>query len=237
MRKSKIVNYLARTHSLKSYLEIATPYSGFKFGQIDRQLFDQVERALYRCPADYGDGHEISYRIETDNCRDALSALKSAATTYDLIFIDPWHLYDESLYLISEAFDLLSKRGFMVVHDCNPPRVEMAQPESRDGGWCGLTYLAFLDFVLADDRRAYETVDSDFGCGVIRKSARRTLSQQFPFVSIANYLANTRQRRKAAQWRQRPFDDPDQTYAYFAKSRRRYLNLVSPTVFTQRPLR
>lgn len=46
--------------------------------------------------------------------------------------------------ILRYAFDLLSDRGTIVVHDCNPPDPELASPMRTPGSyaWCGLTPLA-----------------------------------------------------------------------------------------------
>lgn len=56
----------------------------------------------------------------------------------------------------------------MVVHDCSPPRRELTGP-FRPGAWMGLTYCAYIDFVLSHPDLVYYTVEIDCGCGVIRK--------------------------------------------------------------------
>lgn len=57
----------------------------------------------------------------------------------------------------------------MVVHDCSPPDEALTSPDFVPGEWCGVTYRAYLDFVLARRDLRYLTVDTDYGCGVVRK--------------------------------------------------------------------
>ena len=45
----------------------------------------------------------------------------------------------------------------------------MASPTPIGGEWCGVSYKAFLDFVLSRNDLDYCTVDIDYGCGVIFK--------------------------------------------------------------------
>jgi hypothetical protein len=59
-----------------------------------------------------------------------------------------------------------------VVHDCRPPREEIAGPEYIPGEWCGVTYKAYVDLVVAGNL-SYLTVDTDCGCGVIFPGKRR----------------------------------------------------------------
>ena len=43
----------------------------------------------------------------------------------------------------------------------------VASPSPIAGEWCGVSYKAFLDFVLDRNDLDYCTVDIDYGCGVI----------------------------------------------------------------------
>ncbi len=52
---------------------------------------------------------------------------------------------------------------------CLPEDPGIATPRFKDGSWCGVTYRAYLDFVLNRDDLTYFTVDTDYGCGVIQK--------------------------------------------------------------------
>ena len=69
---------------------------------------------------------------------------------------------------------LVEPGGFLVVHDCLPANRAMAAPEYATGEWCGVTYKAYLDFVC-NRKLDYRTVDTDYGCGVIRKPAPRDI--------------------------------------------------------------
>ena len=55
------------------------------------------------------------------------------------------------------------------MHDCLPPRSEIAVPNYIQGEWCGVSYQAYVDFISQRHDLAVYTVDTDYGCGVIRK--------------------------------------------------------------------
>ena len=66
----------------------------------------------------------------------------------DIVFVDPWHTYDDSLRVLRLAYDMLTPGGYLVVHACNPdqPEYTVSLPESCHACWCGETWRAFLDF-------------------------------------------------------------------------------------------
>ena len=50
--------------------------------------------------------------------------------------------------------------------------------------WCGVTYKAFLDFVLKRGLN-YLTVDTDYGCGIITKAEGILGPQALPPAHLA----------------------------------------------------
>ena len=167
---------------MKRYLEIVTPPTGLQFTKINTSHLEVCDRLVYRCPSDFNDGSVVTYRVEDDGIGDALEIIKKTVSRYDIIFVDPYHTYESSWQSIASAFKILAPQGFVVIHDCNPTAIGIAGPEFKPGEWCGVTYLAYLDFVLADVRRSYLTVDTDYGVGVIRKKPRRLFSTNWPFI-------------------------------------------------------
>jgi hypothetical protein len=124
---------------------------------------------MYRCPADFSDGMPIDFRIRSHQLTDCVQGLISEQRQYDVILLEPWHEYEESCEALAAALRLISEGGTIVVHDCLPPARDYATVRYEGGAWCGVTYKAFVDFVHARNDVAYLTVDTDFGCGIIRK--------------------------------------------------------------------
>ena len=44
-------------------------------------------------------------------------------------------------------------------------------PKYIPGEWCGVSYQPYVDFISQRNDLAVYTVDTDYGCGVIRKLA------------------------------------------------------------------
>jgi hypothetical protein len=81
----------------------------------------------------------------------------------------------------------------VVVHDCLPPDRAAANPAFFHGEWCGVTYKAYIDFVLGNPDLDYFTVDADYGCGVILKPMGTG-------AKIKNWLRARRARGLKGEW-------------------------------------
>lgn len=209
MRKYEIVNALIAANAYTRYLEICTPIAGQRFSRIDRGRLRCRHRLMYRCPPNFQDGSEITFR-SADN---RISHLLDPALPYDLIFIDAHHTLDCSLRDLQTALEMLSPEGAIVVHDCSPNSKAVATPWFHPGSWCGVTYCAYVDFVFSHPNLAYYTVDTDFGCGVIK---RASTSHALP--SNSNELIHL--------WHLERTRQPDM-FDFFRQHRQALLHLIS----------
>jgi hypothetical protein len=216
--KARLCGLLSIKFNLKRYLEITTTTTGFKYPEIAKLEFQNRKRLVYRLNTEMSDGLPVDYSTEGDDITQCFDILQRDGHSFDLIFVDPHHTYECSYRDISEAFNLLEPGGAMVVHDCRPPSEETATPEFKPGSWCGVTYKAFVDFVLANPRLHYFTFNVDFGCGVILKP--KTIAQRFK--------CRTRAKRDQAlkrQWK-RNSQDPKEAYRNFKANEFALLRLV-----------
>lgn len=165
MKKYHIVNALIARHGYRRYLEICTPITGGQFSRINRAPLQSCHRLMYRCAADFEDDFEITFR----NPDEEILCGPDPATPYDIVFVDPYHTSSCSTRDLNLALDLVRPGGMIVAHDCSPPDKEMCGPEFHGGCWCGVTYGAYVEFVLRHRELVYCTVDTDFGCGVVQK--------------------------------------------------------------------
>jgi hypothetical protein len=127
---------------------------------------------MYRCPDDFDDGMGIDFRsvdLEIAGCIKQIGQLR-----FDVILLDAHHAYETSLRDLTFARDLLTDHGTIVVHDCDPPSEKVARPDFIVTSWAGVTYKAYLDFVMKCNDLAYFTIDTDWGCGIIRKKSALT---------------------------------------------------------------
>jgi hypothetical protein len=172
--KTDIVGFLADLRGYRRYLELATTTTGHEFGKIDRSRFPICHRLLYRCPDGFDDGLNIDFRSSGPDTAECIAAIKACGLTYDAILVDPYHDYASSRRDIEDAAGLLAPGGTIVVHDCLPPLGDdkLVSPIYVPGNWCGVTFMAYIDFVIRTTDIDYATVDTDLGCGIIQKSAR-----------------------------------------------------------------
>lgn len=176
MTKVEIIRRLSDINGYRRYLEIVTPTTGVAYANVDRSRFETCHRLMYRCAESFDDGMPIDFRSADLDISSCIGEIKNRNLLYDVMLVDPWHEYETSLRDLREAFDLLRVGGSIVVHDCLPPEEQFITPNFIPGGWGGLTFKAYLDFVLTQNDLEYFTVDTDWGCGVIRK-----LEGQMPF--------------------------------------------------------
>jgi hypothetical protein len=170
--KTDIIHFLADLHGYRRYLEISTATTGNKFGQIDQSRFTTCHRLLYRCPSSFDDGQKINFRTSGPDTAEWIATIKSLGLTYDVILVDSYHAYASSYRDIEDAFSLIAPRGAVVVHDCLPPlgNENIITPAPVIEAWCGVTFMAYVDFVTRTAGIDYTTIDTDYGCGIIQRS-------------------------------------------------------------------
>lgn len=227
--KADIVQRLAQAHGYRRYLEITTTTTGFRFDAARAFGFDVCQRLVYRCPPEFDDGQPIDFRTDGEDTSECVTRIRAECRPFDVMLVDPHHTYGCSMRDLTDAFSLLRVGGTLVVHDCNPPDRRHATPHFIQGAWCGVTYKAFLDFVFRNDAIDYFTVDTDYGCGVIRKRSYVGMVRR----RLHRIVSGPVHRRIEAEW-MRVGDDFDAAYRVFATHRSRLLNLMSVDAFDRR---
>jgi Methyltransferase domain len=172
--KTDIIHFLAGVRGYRRYLEIATATTGNKFGEIDQSRFTTCHRLMYRCPSSFDDGQKINFRTSGPDTAEWIATIKSLRLTYDIILVDSYHEYASSYRDIKDAFGLIAPGGAVVVHDCLPPlgNENIITPTPVIEAWCGVTFMAYVDFVTQTAGLDYTTVEADFGCGIVQKSTQ-----------------------------------------------------------------
>jgi len=211
--KTDIIKYLSKLRNYRSYLEICTPTTGNLFAKINQPNFDICHRLMYRCPRDFSDGLNIDFRSPSSDIAQCIAEIRCSSLRYDIVLVDPWHEYETSLRDIELAFSLLTDFGSIVIHDCDPPTDDLISPQVSPGSWCGVTFIAYLDFLAQSSGLRYCTVDTDFGCGIIQKSCNalnKALTDTFVFKE---------------EWK-RVRENPYQAFHFMKKFRHSFLKLV-----------
>jgi hypothetical protein len=217
--KTDLIHLISKRLKLRNYLELCTPTAGRRYGEMDRARFRTARRLMYMCPADFGDGVPIDFKIADFDIDNAITELKLSSNKVDICLVDALHTYDFTSRDLTCAYELLANGGVLVVHDCSPMTEAEASPIFAPYGWCGESYRSFLDFVLSRDDLDYCTVDIDFGCGIIFKN--RAVDMVEP---VAPSLV--------AEWFEM-HKDPQLALRFFFKNRAKLLRLISGKNFVR----
>jgi len=223
LKKYEIVHALAKKYNYQSYLEICTPTTGNYFCKIDQSKFKKTLRLMYNCSAEFDDGLPIDYRLSGLDISSIIKATTENKLSIDVCLVDSWHTYDNSFRDLRYAYDLLTDGGAMVVHDCLPTSLEFASPNFKLGPWTGVSYKAYVDFLLANKLSDYFTVDTDYGCGIIYKERLQPFADEHKQhsalkIQICEQLAKTN-------------GDYDRVYQIITENRAQLLNLISVNQF------
>ena len=212
LQKYDMINALAKKNGYRSYLEICTTTTGGRFWKIDRKQLRICHRLLYRCPEQFADGDEITYRSASESIENLLPS----GPWYDIVFVDPWHSFECSMRDLQAGLSVLREDGVMIVHDCCPASKEWASLQPVKGCWCGVTYCAYIELLLSRRDLTYYTVDTDYGCGVIKKKPREGAPK--PEHGVTDELAE--------RWRNQRSQNADM-FELFCNHKRELLNLIS----------
>jgi hypothetical protein len=227
--KVDLINELSAIYGYRKYLEICTPTTGGMYSGIDRARFSTCHRLMYRCPAEFNDGLPIDFRSSNLDISDCVKTIRARELKYDVILVDPFHEYEPSARDLREAVDLLNPAGTIIVHDCFPRDAAIAGPEYIVGAWCGVTYKAYLDFLLASNSLLFCTVDTDYGCGVIRRNVSLSAFQRIA-RRASRMMTRDDRRRVVEQW-MRAGNDYDATFRLLQACSKPLLNLVTVDEF------
>jgi len=231
--KTDIIHLLAKQRRYEHYLEVCTTTTGNCFGTIDRSLFLTRCRLMYNCPGHFDDGLPIDYRRDDFDIAAPLDELRLSRPRFDICLVDSYHTYACSIRDLVEAYILLADGGALVVHDCLPPSVEVASPTWIPGEWCGVSYKAFLDFVVRRNDIDYYTVDTDYGCGVIVKNRHLSARAARLLQRVHRRVSRDTRGKVITGWLEIG-DDFSRAFDYFNAHKVTLLQLISVEQFLER---
>jgi Methyltransferase domain len=167
--KMEIVNILAGFHGYTSYLEICTPTTAGIFSLLDTARFTKIHRLVYDANDRFDDGGPVELRSPTLDIEPCIAELDRRSARYDIVLVDPYHDYEHSRRDLALARRFLNDNGLVVIHDVLPPsNGRFINPTFVPDAWCGLTFIAYVDFLLKENPDFF-TVECDYGCGIIGK--------------------------------------------------------------------
>jgi len=223
--KMDLIHVISKRLGLVNYLELCTHSTGLHYAEIDRSRFHTARRLMYNCPENFDDGLPIDFKVADFEIGPAISKLKRDVNKIDVCLVDGWHTYDCAIRDLTCTYELLADGGVLVVHDCLPPTELSASPIRQPSSWCGVSYKAYLDFVLVRGDLDYCTVDVDFGCGIIFKN-RTTNFMEDVFSSI-------HRPKLVTDWFSVHHDDQT-AFQFFKQNHVELLRLISAKNFVHR---
>jgi Methyltransferase domain len=125
---------------------------------------------------------------------DEYFAVLDPGAAFDVVFVDGHHTYEQSLRDVENALAHLSRDGVVLVHDCNPPTAASAMRDPGEaarlpGGdcWCGDVWKTIVRLRATRPDLDVETLDTEFGVGVISRGRSKPLGLDGAAVAALSY--------------------------------------------------
>jgi len=151
-----VINYLVKKNNYKSYLEI-----GCNKDDLFSKVF--IEKKVGVDPNEGGNVRLTSdsfFNINTD--------------TFDIIFIDGLHIYEQVKRDILNSINILNDKGIILVHDCLPNKIWEQNVPRMNGAWSGDVWKSIVDLRRNKNLDIY-TLVADRGIGVILNRSNKNL--------------------------------------------------------------
>lgn len=176
--RTDIINYLILGNDYKSYLEIGV-----------RNPNDNFNRVI--CESKIGVDPDVNAGATYKITSDEFFLLNK--NKFDIVFIDGLHLKDQVLKDIANSLNSLNDGGTIVCHDCLP-NFEYEQIEHYDGvsSWTGTVWKAIATLRMTREDLFIKVVDTDFGCGIIKKGNQTLYPKVIPEEMNWEYFLKNR---------------------------------------------
>lgn len=163
MTRTEIINGLIEKNKYTSYLEIGvnTPSQpGYNWVGIKIPVKHGVDPNV-----------ETTYKMTSDEFFDNHISQK-----YDIVFVDGLHLHEQVYRDIVNSLNNINENGTIVVHDCNPITEITQRRERASDAWHGDVWKAIVQLRMENPNIEINTVNTDEGCGIIRKGIQELLN-------------------------------------------------------------
>ena len=192
MKRTDVINALIKKYGYKSYLEVGT--------QDPTSNFDLIN-AEYKVSIDPFPRGEVTFVGTSDEYFESIDD----SSKFDIVFIDGLHHSDQVLKDIENSFNHLSENGTIVCHDCLPTTEDMQARDDHGREWTGDVWKAIAELRVERIDLDIKVVDTDYGCGIIRRGTN------IPYETTANY----------------------KSYYHYSTNKRNMLNVISAEQFIQ----
>ena len=149
-----IINKLINSKKFKSYLEIGCQ-SDVNFSKI------KIENKVGVDPQSGGTLRMTSDEFFSQN-----------KDTFDLIFVDGLHIYEQVLKDIDNSLNVLNENGVILLHDCLPAKIWHQTIPQTHSSWNGDVWKSIVQSRTREDIDTY-TIKADQGLGLILKRTNR----------------------------------------------------------------
>lgn len=162
----RLCHHICETQPVRNVLFIRSVITGHFFDTILLPEPIRVERICHRPERFRSMNFPHIPHIEDDPSV-RLEGWIEDGRRFDLICVDPFHAFKDSLSYLRWGVRLLSDNGLILCHDCAPPSVTLATPHYRGGEWCGETYAAFIRTAHENPEMPSGVIDHDYGIGCL----------------------------------------------------------------------
>ena len=174
MKRTDIINSLIQKFNYKSYLEVGTQDPTSNFDKINAEHKVSIDPFPRGIVTFVGTSDEYFESISDD-------------TKFDIIFIDGLHHNDQVLKDIENSLNHLSHNGTIVCHDCLPTTEKMQERNDHGGEWTGDVWKAIAELRVERNDLDIKVVDTDYGCGIIRKGESQTYTPSSEYQTYEYY--------------------------------------------------
>jgi hypothetical protein len=191
MNRLDVLNLIISRINAKKYLEIGVEKGKIflkinvkKKLAVDPKLQIPLKKRVLACIKDYHNIFNEYYEMTSDNFFDSCDNRLRTLSGIDVIFIDGLHAYEQSYRDVLNSLKHLSKKGVIVMHDCNPSTESQANTEcptqntseDKSGSfWCGDVWKTIVRLRSEQNDLNIFVLNCDFGIGVISKGKNEVL--------------------------------------------------------------
>ena len=171
--RTDLINKIIQKLKYETYLEIGV-YEGDNFNKI------QIKSKFGVDPNCGIDG--VIRKFSQD-------FFKSNDKTFDIIFVDGDHQYNQVKQDVENSLKCISENGMVIMHDTCPPTLGHCG-RYRKGEWCGDAYKVAIEYNNSKDHSVI-TWNKDFGVTIITKDTMEAKQFGFSFSDLTrnNYEA------------------------------------------------
>ena len=178
------VKYPERYDIIKKIIEKKKYSSYLEIGCFEDETFNKINIDK-KVGVDPNSGGNV--RLTSDNF------FKINKDTFDIIFIDGLHTFEQVKKDITNSLNILNKNGVLLLHDCLPQKIrDQASPRAHEH-WNGDVWKAIVECRTQKDIDTY-TCFADQGIGVIFKRPNHNILnlnyKNFKKIKFKDYYYN-----------------------------------------------